>query len=201
MAMTFINHVQRVRSQQGAPFDHSPARAESSHGFRADAWRAEHLRGESSSSPSLSTQHSEQSSHPEHRTAAAKTLTPEAHASLWWRIKGFCRCEPFIIITATKDLIIHAHSDTFQRAKFRRIWRNFGESGSLEDSFETFWTGAGIAFISFAFLFESVGDAFPGIVFAQREIISVWLCWGFTSDNEKQMKALSLHFYWQLNDR
>lgn len=27
------------------------------------------------------------------------------------------------------------------------------------------------------------------------------LCWGFTSDNEKQMRALFLHFYWQLNDR
>lgn len=76
------------------------------------------------------------------------------------------------------------------------------ESGSLKDSFETFWTGAGIVLIWFAFLFESVGDAFLGIVFAQREIISLWHCWGFTSDNEEQMRPLlSLHFYWRLNDR
>lgn len=61
----------------------------------------------------------------------------------------------------------------------------------LQDSFFTFASHS---------LF-SVGDAFLGIVFAQREIIRLWLCSGVISHNEEQMRRLSHHFHWQPNDR
>ncbi len=76
--------------------------------------------------------------HPLHTTQRAAILNtglqqPKAlMTSLWW-IKGFCRLEPFVIITATKDLIIHARSDR-SSAQSSDASEGTLESGSLKDS-------------------------------------------------------------------
>ncbi len=185
MATTFMNHVQRVISQQGAPLDHSAARAESSHGFRADAWSAETLERRVELLTILSTQHSEQPSWTQ--DCSSQKPSPQKRMTSPWRIKGFCRLEPFVIISTTKDLIIHAHSDPFQRAKFRRIWGNFGE-----------WEFGGLIWGFLNWCRNRVHSI----------CILVWICrWCFSWDrfcakgNDQSLALLGFYFWqWKANE-